>query len=76
MSRYYFHIRYDGGLIPDEEGMELRDMRAAHAELAASTADLALAALRAGQCVGNQSVEIEDDAGTLLETMPIRRTLH
>lgn len=76
MSRYYFHIRHGGALIADDEGMELKDIHAAHAELLASTEDLALAELRAGRGIGSQIVEIEDAAGRLLDSMPIRRTLH
>ena len=76
MSRFFFHIRHGRVFIPDDEGMELRDICAARAELLASAEDLALAEMRAGRAVGSQTIEIEDAAGLLLECMPIRRTLH
>jgi len=76
MSRYYFHIRHGGAFIPDDEGMELKDFQAARAELLASAADLAMAEMRAGRSIGNQTIEIEDAAGRLLDAVPVRHTLH
>ena len=41
MTRYYFDIRDGTGLYPDEEGLELRDQRAAAIEAARTLAALA-----------------------------------
>lgn len=41
MLRYYFDIRDGDELIPDEEGMELRDLRAAEIEAAQSLLGMA-----------------------------------
>ena len=76
MSRYYFHIRHEGALIPDDEGIELRDIHAARVELLASAEDLAMADMRAGRGIGSQIIEIEDSAGLLLDSMSVRRILH
>ncbi|MCC8962638.1 hypothetical protein H8A95_10035 [Bradyrhizobium sp. Pear76] len=41
MTRYYFDIRDDNGIYPDEEGMELATQREAEVEAAESLAGLA-----------------------------------
>lgn len=41
MTRYYFDIRDDTGLYPDEEGLEFGTQREAEAEAAHALADLA-----------------------------------
>lgn len=40
MPRYFFDVRDGSGLYPDEEGLELSDLRAAEKEAAASLADM------------------------------------
>ena len=76
MSHFYFHIRAGAVCIPDEEGMDFRDATAARAELRASAVDLAMAAIRAGGGVDARSVEMEDEDGNVLDTLPIRSVLH
>ncbi|MCP3385572.1 hypothetical protein NLM31_34840 [Bradyrhizobium sp. CCGUVB4N] len=41
MTRYYFDIRDDTGLYPDEEGLECETQREAEVEAARTLADLA-----------------------------------
>jgi hypothetical protein len=60
--RYYFHIRDGLDLIPDEEGVECRTMKAVADEANASAHDLANAALRS-RSASIPSIEIEDDDG-------------
>lgn len=49
MTRYYFDIRKDGYLLPDEEGLEFNDIRSAKLEAAHTLADLARDVARAGK---------------------------
>lgn len=41
MVRYYFDIRDDGGLFPDEEGLDLRTLREAEVEATQTLAGIA-----------------------------------
>ena len=69
MSRYYFHIRDGRYLVPDEEGMECRDIVAVHDEARASARDLANAALQSSYGILPATIEIEDEDGTPLGMM-------
>jgi hypothetical protein len=64
MSRYYFHIRDGRFLIPDDEGIECRNLSAVQSEARSSAIDLANAALRSGKVAA--SIEIEDEDGNAL----------
>ncbi len=67
MSRYYFHIRDGRHLVPDEEGMECRNMLAVDREAQASARDMANAALRISRVRKFQRyIEIEDDEGNVM----------
>lgn len=74
--QYFFHIRAGAARILDEEGLELSDIAAARAEMRASAKDLALAAVRAGAGVDARILELEDERGNVIETLPIRAILH
>ncbi len=75
MSIFYFHIRAGSVRIPDDEGMELRDLGAAQVELRASAQDLAMACIRSGAGVDARVVELEDEEGKILDALPIRSVL-
>jgi hypothetical protein len=75
LPRYFFHIRDGSSIIPDDEGMELSGMRAAHAEALQSADDL----VRAGICAGAgqpRAIEIVDESGKLWDAVAIRRLLN
>jgi uncharacterized protein DUF6894 len=57
--RFFFHIRDGGVLVPDDEGMELSDMRAAHAQAVLSSNDLILEG--ANDKSGHSFTEVELD---------------
>lgn len=76
MSRYYFHIRDGQILIPDEEGMECRNMIAVHIEARASARDLANTALRNKSAVLPASIEIEDEQGHEVDQLGAPIWLH
>ncbi|QOZ56067.1 hypothetical protein [Bradyrhizobium sp. CCBAU 53338] len=61
MTRYYFDIRDDTGLYPDEEGLEFGTQREAEMEAAHALADLARDLAVADQR-RDVSVEVRTDA--------------
>ena len=75
MPRYYFHIRDGKDLIRDEEGTELPDPEAAHAEALASARDLAMDEIRAQHRVDGRRIEIASEFGDVIETLPVRASI-
>ncbi|MES2256562.1 MAG: hypothetical protein V4559_16170 [Pseudomonadota bacterium] len=63
MSRYFFHIRDGRHLVPDEEGMECRNMLSVEREAQASARDMTSAALRTSSGQIPAIIEVEDDEG-------------
>lgn len=76
MTRFYFHICDGDGRIPDDEGMDLQDMKAARTEVFNSARDLALTGIRSGLGIANRFVELEDEMGNLLKRLPFKSALH
>jgi hypothetical protein len=70
--RYFFHIRDEGLLIPDDEGIECSSLGAAQHEAKASACDLA----RAGCSSISVSVEIADLAGNALGSVRVPYAPH
>ena len=66
MSRYFFHIRDGLITVPDEEGMECRNIRAVMEEARACARDLAEAALRSRSTKVIETIEVEDERGNLV----------
>ena len=63
--RYFFDIR-DDQLIPDEEGMILRDIDAAQEEATGTLTDLVKEAMR-GKSAGQMAIEVRSQHGPVLE---------
>ena len=70
MPRFFFHMRDEDWLVEDPEGSELPDLEAARAKAADVARDHIAARLGAGEALDFQWVEIWDDAGRMLETVP------
>jgi hypothetical protein len=70
--RYYFHVRDGECLIPDREGSELPNLNAARDEAWLSARDFAIDSLRGGAAVNGRQIEITDEAGLVLATLPVR----
>lgn len=66
MTRYYFDIRDDTGLYPDEEGLEFGTQREAEMEAAHALADLARDLAVADER-RDVSVEVRTDAKRLFQ---------
>jgi hypothetical protein len=69
MPRYFFHLRNDMD-VPDPEGQELADLDAARAQAVAYAIDMAAASVLEHRKVNLQHrIEVEDEAGQVLETV-------
>ena len=69
MAHYFFDLRDGVELVPDEEGMELRDIEAVQGEAARALAGLAWDAMRsfAGTEAQKMSIEVRDGVGPVME---------
>ena len=69
--RFYFNLRDEDGIIPDEEGSELADLEAARAEARASARELAIEDLRNGRPPRAWRIQISDPTGTVVESVKL-----
>lgn len=81
MTRYYFDLRKEDDLVPDEEGVELSTIEAEQAEAACSLAEMAKVAVRMtrGEKDHRMMVEVRDDHGLVLDvkyTFVVNRSAH
>lgn len=76
MPRYYFHICDDEGTSRDEEGTELPDLEAARHEARASARDLISQYMKNRKPVKNQTLQIANETGKVLEIMDVRAVLN
>jgi len=68
MALYFFDLRDQSGFVADEEGTELRDMRAVQNEAARALSGLAWDAMRLNDVSGQQIViEVRDAQGSVME---------
>jgi hypothetical protein len=68
MSRYYLDLRDGDELFPDEEGLDLEDLRAVQAE--AALADMARDAIRTSEKNGHyMAIEVRNDFGPVMEAV-------
>ena len=68
MPQFYFHFWRKSMLVPDPDGVQLRDLRAAHRHanrLAESTAEMTASILAHGRW----AIEVVDDEGQLVLTV-------
>jgi hypothetical protein len=72
MPRYFFHLRKDEDLIPDDEGAEFEDLTAARTEAAHTCRELAIEEIRRGGPVAFCNVEIWDESGKVLDIIQAR----
>ncbi|WP_036345915.1 hypothetical protein [Microvirga sp. BSC39] len=78
MPRFYFDVREDGEIIPDQEGLECESLDAAEHLAAVSAADIGRDLLPKGNA-REITIEVKDGDGFLLVTvtvaMSVRRTV-
>ena len=73
MPRYFFHIRRNGEVIEDGEGMEIPDLDAARDEALASSGDAAFQAFRDKHFNPGDQIEVVNQAGRVVLIFPIPR---
>jgi hypothetical protein len=71
MPRFFFHARDGDQRLDDPEGVDLPDLDAARAEAAVGAREIAAGRIRQGQMLDGQSLEICDEAGRTLATIPL-----
>ena len=76
MPHFYFHIREQGQLIPDEDGMMLRDLAEARQEATESCLDLIRNRVHGDHRVDGLRIEIADASGTIIESVNVRDGSH
>jgi hypothetical protein len=69
MPLYYLHIRSGPDLLKDEEGFDLVDLAAAHAEAVKGARSLMSADVLDGTLQLDQSIEIHDASGRSLASV-------
>jgi hypothetical protein len=68
MALYFFDLRDEADFVVDEEGTELRDMRAVQNETARALSGLAWDAMRSDGVKGQQMImEVRDAHGPVME---------
>ena len=68
MTLYFFDLRDDAEFVVDEDGTELRDMRAVQNETARALSGLAWDAMRSDGVKGQQMImEVRDAHGPVME---------
>jgi plasmid stability protein len=69
MRKFYFHLRAGDKLTPDEEGVELPDVSAAHCEAIEAARELLAEAIRDGKPEVPEAFVIADESGRELDTV-------
>ena len=69
MPRFFFHL-YDDVISRDEEGVELPDEKAAYANAVTSAREMACAEVKEGHLTLHHRIEVEDERGNLVVTVP------
>jgi hypothetical protein len=76
MPQFYFHIREQGRLIPDEEGMNLRNLKEAKQEAMESCLDLVRNRVHGHHRVDGLRIEIANASGTIIDSVNVRDGSH
>jgi hypothetical protein len=71
MPRYFFHIRDQSNWLEDFEGDELEDLDAARNNGREVARELLLHRIRGSRKIGLCQIEIADEAGTVLDRVPV-----
>ena len=75
MARYYFHVRRDGQLIRDEEGVDLSDISAAKQEALKGARELLADAIKTGRRTVPDALVVTDEAGREVDTVTLQMLL-
>ena len=75
MPKFYMHIHADGELIEDTEGQSHPTVEAALIEAKASAREMLAEKVRFGEEVDGQRIEIVDETGEWIATVPFREQI-
>jgi hypothetical protein len=75
MSRFYFHIRRGVQLVKDVEGVELSGLEAALEEATSAAREMVADMIRQGERIDGRSIEVIDEQGKLVLTVPLRSAM-
>ena len=70
MPRFYFDIRIEAELLEDWEGTDLPDLEAARLAAIEDARSLMSDAVRIGYDIASRSIEIRNEAGEVLFSLP------
>jgi hypothetical protein len=74
MPTYFFHIRSEGSLIEDDEGLDLCGLDRAKLEAIAGARNIVVDRAQSGEAIGiNDAFEITGESGEVLLTVPSKR---
>jgi hypothetical protein len=71
MAKYYFHFREGDRLVADEDGSDFPDLAAARNEAIQAARDILSQAIRFGTAEVPDALVIADQAGQLLDAVPL-----
>jgi hypothetical protein len=75
MGRFYFHVRTGDRLTPDEEGIDLPDLAAAHHEAVLAAREVLADAIMSGKPEVAEAFVIADEGGRPLDIVQIATVL-
>lgn len=76
MPRYFLHIREHHEFIEDPDGADYPDLDAARAEAVHGARDILVEKLRRGDPLDGAAIEITDENGKVVETVPFRTVMN
>jgi hypothetical protein len=71
MARFFFHVRNDGELISDHDGIDLPGLNEAAREALQSVRELLAEAIKTGKPKVAEAVLVADEAGQIVLEMPV-----
>jgi hypothetical protein len=71
MARFYFHLRKGAELHTDPEGTDLNDISEVRREALLAAREILADAIRAGRDDVPEAFVIADEAGRIVETVPL-----
>jgi hypothetical protein len=72
MTRYFFHLRDDAGVIADPEGKEFANLVAAQDEAIEAGREIMAELVRTGKVLDGQVIEICDPLGAVMATVRLK----
>ena len=73
MPVFHFHIRESGGLIADEEGVEVESLEAAHRDAVEGARSIMAHAILSGWLSLDQQFEVADESGRVVLVVSSQR---